>query len=210
MDALLLRVRLQSFIRSRYGPLGLARPQVPQHLRPWASSLNARELTYPKDPMTPSPTVILTTGGTIDKTYCDALSQHQVGEPTVTKLLATAHVTHPHPRKDSLDLDDTDRKTLRDHIAQLPDKRIIITHGTDTMTQTAKVLATIPGKTMVLTGALSPARFTDSDAAFNLGMAFATAQIAREGLYITMNGHVFPAGQVRKDRTNMRFVRMQD
>ena len=75
-----------------------------------------------------------------------------------------------------------------------------MTHGTDTMAVTAARLASIPGKTIVLTGALAPARFSESDASFNLGMAFATTQVAPAGVYIVMNGEVFPAGAVRKDR----------
>ncbi len=83
-----------------------------------------------------------------------------------------------------------------------------MTHGTDTMAVTAARLASIPGKTIVLTGALSPARFSESDASFNLGMAFATTQVAPPGVYIVMNGEVFPGGAVRKDREAGRFVRV--
>ena len=83
---------------------------------------------------------------------------------------------------------------------------IVITHGTDTMTETAKALRHIEGKTIVLVGALAPARFADSDATFNLGMAFATAQVAPAGVWIAMNGTVFAADRVRKDRTANAFV----
>ena len=83
---------------------------------------------------------------------------------------------------------------------------IVITHGTDTMTVTAQALAAAQGKTIVLVGALAPARFADSDASFNLGMAFATAQVAPPGVYITMNGSVFPALGVVKDRAKGAFV----
>ncbi|NWP10286.1 asparaginase, partial [Escherichia coli] len=76
----------------------------------------------------------------------------------------------------------------------------------DTMTETAKALTGIEGKTIVLVGALAPARFAESDATFNLGMAFATVQVARPGVYITMNGTVFEAGKVVKDREAGRFV----
>ena len=75
------------------------------------------------------------------------------------------------------------------------------------MTATAAVLASVPGKTIVLVGALAPARFSESDAAFNLGMAFATVQVAPPGVYITMNGQVFKGDEVRKDRASSRFVR---
>ena len=124
----------------------------------------------------PEPIVIVTTGGTIDKAYFDALSQYQIGEPVVKKVLDTANVTHPYRivellRKDSLELTDEDRLRLKETVAALEARRVVITHGTDTMTDSAGVLAAIPGKTIVLTGALSPARFSDSDATFNIGMA---------------------------------------
>jgi len=88
--------------------------------------------------------------------------------------------------------------------------RIVITHGTDTMTQTAQALLAIRDKTIVLTGALAPARFNETDAPFNLGLAFAAAQVASPGVYIAMNGTVFRGDQVEKDRAQQRFVAMQE
>ena len=102
-------------------------------------------MTAPQDPQTPSPPiVVLTTGGTIDKTYFDALSKYQVGESVVLKLLEIGRVTYPFRivealRKDSLDLTPEDRETLRAKVAELPTTRVVITHGTDTMTETARV-----------------------------------------------------------------------
>jgi L-asparaginase len=106
----------------------------------------------------PEPIVIVTTGGTIDKAYFDALSTYQIGEPVVKKVLDTANVTHPYRivellRKDSLELTDEDRQRLKETVAALDSRRVVITHGTDTMTDSAAVLAAIPGKTIVLTGA---------------------------------------------------------
>jgi L-asparaginase len=157
------------------------------------------------------PIVIVTTGGTIDKAYFDALSQYQVGQTVVAGLLSTAKVTYPYQvvevlRKDSLEMTDEDRATLVARVAALTSDRIVVTHGTDTMTESARSLASITAKTIVLTGALAPARFAESDAAFNLGMAFAAVQILPAGVYITMNGQVFRGNQVRKDRANARFV----
>ena len=157
------------------------------------------------------PIVIVTTGGTIDKAYFDALSTYQIGEPVVKKLLDTANVTHPYRivellRKDSLELTDEDRQRLKETVAALDSHRVVITHGTDTMTDSATVLAAIPGKTIVLTGALSPARFSDSDATFNIGMAFAAAQTLPAGVYVAMNGRVFRGDEVIKDREQRRFV----
>jgi len=129
------------------------------------------------------PILLLTTGGTIDKLYFDALSEYQIGDTVLPRIFAMARVTHPFEirellRKDSLELTDADRALIAQGVAQAPTSRIVITHGTDTMTATAQALAGIEGKTIVLVGALAPARFAESDATFNLGMAFATAQVA--------------------------------
>ena len=157
------------------------------------------------------PIVIVTTGGTIDKAYFDALSAYQIGEPMVKKLLEVGNVTQAYRivellRKDSLEMTDADRATLRETVAALEASRVVVTHGTDTMTDSARALADVPGKTIVLTGALSPARFAESDATFNLGMAFAAVQCLPHGVYLAMNGQVFRSGAVRKDRQRARFV----
>jgi L-asparaginase len=161
----------------------------------------------------PPAITVVTTGGTIDKLYFDALSEYKVGESVVRKLLAIGNVRYPFEivealRKDSLELTDADRDELHRCVADLETSRVVITHGTDTMADTAARLASITAKTIVLTGALAPARFSESDASFNLGMAFATTQVAPSGVYIVMNGEVFPAGSVRKDREAGRFVRV--
>ena len=155
--------------------------------------------------------LILTTGGTIDKLYFDALSEYQIGDSVVDRLLKTARVALPFRvqellRKDSLELTDDDRALIADAVAEAPEKRIVITHGTDTMTDTAKVLAGRTDKTIVLVGALAPARFAESDATFNLGMAFATTQVAAPGVWIAMNGTIFDGTKVRKDRAINSFV----
>lgn len=155
--------------------------------------------------MAPSPILVVTTGGTIDKQYFDALSEYRIAESVIEKLLAVSRVTHPFRivelmRKDSLDLTEEDRALIRATIAAAPETRVVVTHGTDTMTETAQVLADVPGKTIVLCGALAPARFAESDAPFNLGMAFACCQAATPGVWITMNGTVFDGLKVKKDR----------
>ena len=159
-----------------------------------------------------SPVLVLTTGGTIDKLYFDALSQYKIGESVVGRIFALSRVIQPFRlvevmRKDSLDLNDADRARIAAAVAGADESRVVITHGTDTMTDTARALSEIAGKTIVLVGALSPARFSDSDAPFNLGMAFAAAQVAPPGVYITMNGSVWPAREVVKDRVKGAFVR---
>ena len=161
--------------------------------------------------MAPSPILVVTTGGTIDKQYFDALSQYQITDTMVARLLEVARVTIPFEivevaRKDSLELDDDDRVRLVSSAREARSDRIVVTHGTDTMTVSAQALAEVTGKTIVLVGALTPARFSESDAAFNLGMAFAVVQVAPPGVYITMNGTVFPADDVIKDRERGAFV----
>jgi L-asparaginase len=163
-----------------------------------------------------SPILVLTTGGTIDKTYFDALSEYQITDSGIPSLLAEARVALPFRvvelmRKDSLDLTEADRLAVAAAAREAPEDRIVVTHGTDTMTETARVLAAeVPGKTVVLTGALSPARFAETDAPFNLGMAFATAQAAPPGVWIAMSGEVFDGRKVRKDRAAGRFVGVED
>ena len=157
------------------------------------------------------PVLLLTTGGTIYKQYFDAASQYQILDSFVPRLLGLARVMHPFEcrellHKDSLDLTDADRELIAQNVRDSSFTRIVITHGTDTMTQTAKVLLGIEGKTIVLTGALAPARFNETDAPFNVGMAFAAAQLAPPGVYIAMNGTVFRGDRVMKDRARQRFV----
>lgn len=152
----------------------------------------------------------ITTGGTIDKIYFDALSQFEVGESVVEHVLKDALVDIDYDvvslfQKDSLEIDDADRMALRDFIAQDDAEHYVITHGTDTMPETASVLCDLNDKTIVLTGALTPARFRTTDAVFNVGMAVAAVQVAEPGVYIAMSGQVFPAGAVRKNRAENRF-----
>ena len=108
-------------------------------------------------------------------------------------------------RKDSLYLSDDDRRLLRERIEASPERLILITHGTDTMVQTALSLQGLADKTIVLTGALRPARFKKSDASFNVGCAVGAVQALPSGVYIAMSGRVFPAEKVRKNREAGRF-----
>lgn len=153
---------------------------------------------------------IFTTGGTIDKIYFDANSEYEVGEPQIGEILREMGVTFPFEitslmRKDSLDMTTMDRELIHKAVQQCREQRILITHGTDSMTETAVVLQDIPHKTMVLTGALNPARFRGSDAMFNIGGAVAAVQSLDSGVYIFMNGRVFQADKVRKNREKNRF-----
>lgn len=152
----------------------------------------------------------ITTGGTIDKVYFDALSQFEIGESPVAAILADGLVRFdydvvPMFRKDSLDLTENDRQQLKDFIAGDDADLYVVSHGTDTMAETAAVLSEIQGKTIVLTGSLSPARFKTTDAIFNVGMAVAAVQTAKPGVYIAMSGQVFRAGEVKKNREANQF-----
>ncbi len=155
--------------------------------------------------------LVITTGGTIDKVYFDAKSDYEVGESVVGDLLEQAHVhvdlqiVHL-MRKDSLDITDEDRALIRDTILANDRNLVVVTHGTDTMTDTAKALASIKDRTIVLTGALAPGRFAQSDATFNVGMAMAAVQSLVAGIYIVMNGQVFDGLKVVKDRNRNRFL----
>jgi L-asparaginase len=154
--------------------------------------------------------LIITTGGTIDKIYFDDKSDYQIGEPQISQILHAVHVAFDFEvsalmRKDSLHLDDNDRKLIRDVVAASAASHVLITHGTDSMIETAAVLKSIENKTIVLTGALNPARFRDSDAVFNIGCAVGAAQSLPPGTYIVMNGKVWEPSKVRKNRRENRF-----
>jgi L-asparaginase len=147
---------------------------------------------------------IFTVGGTIDKVYFDRKSTYEVGEPKIGEILQEANVNLAYEissllHKDSLDMTDEDRRVIFDGVASDEHRRIVLTHGTDTMIQTAKQLKTIPDKVMVLTGAMEPARFKYSDASFNIGCAIVAVQILDPGVYIAMNGRIFDPDSIRKN-----------
>ena len=154
---------------------------------------------------------IFCVGGTIDKIYFDAKSKYEVGAPAVGQIMKQMDVGLEYTveslmAKDSLEMIEEDRELVRLKVEQAEETAILITHGTDTMVQTADALQGIENKSIVLTGSLAPAIFKDSDAMFNIGCALAAAQVAPPGVYITMNGQVFNAQQVTKDVVNNRFI----
>jgi L-asparaginase len=141
--------------------------------------------------------------------YFDDKSDYQVGEPQIGNILRELGVAFrftviPALRKDSLHITDDDRAMVRTLIAAQPHRHVLITHGTDTMVETAKVLGDL-GKTIVLTGALNPARFRGSDAEFNVGCAVGAVQSLPPGVYIAMNGRVWDPAKVRKNVAANRF-----
>jgi L-asparaginase len=153
---------------------------------------------------------IVTTGGTIDKVYFDDKSDYQIGDPQIGRMLDELDVAFrttviPILRKDSLHMGEDDRELVRKTIAAQDAAHVLVTHGTDSMIETARVLASIPGKTIVLTGALSPARFRGSDAEFNIGCAVGAVQSLPPGVYIAMNGRIWDPARVRKNVAANRF-----
>tara|TARA_B100000073_G_C23727261_1_gene569672 strand:+ start:1749 stop:2234 length:486 start_codon:yes stop_codon:yes gene_type:complete len=147
---------------------------------------------------------ILTTGGTFDKVYFDANSEYSIGDPCITAILDEGNVNSDYRiqsilKKDSLDITSKERQIIKNSVQECGEERIIIIHGTDTMVETAKSLEDIKDKTIVLTGAMQPARFKKTDAIFNSGFALAAVQILENGVYITMNGMVFRSDNVKKN-----------
>ena len=152
----------------------------------------------------------LAAGGTIDKVYFDAKSEYEVGHPQIEELLREANVTLDFAvesllRKDSLEMTDADRALIRTRVEAETCPRIVLTHGTDTMIETARALRGIPGKTIVLTGSMQPAMFKVTDAVFNVGLAVAAAQTLPPGVYLAMNGRIFNPDRCRKNRERRCF-----
>jgi len=156
---------------------------------------------------------LFTTGGTIDKVYFDAQSEFEVGDPQITGILRTAGVAFEWEvetllRKDSLDLTDADRQRVAEAVHACACRHVVVTHGTDTMAETARAVEAhgpLTDKTVVFVGSLAPARFKGTDAEFNIGFAAACAQTLPPGVYVAMNGRVFRAAEVRKNRAANRF-----
>lgn len=149
---------------------------------------------------------LIITGGTIDKSYNMNNGELHFVDSHIPAMLAEARCKADFELdkillKDSLDMDDSDRQKILEHVQNSAQSRIIITHGTDTMVQSAQLLAEqVEDKTVVLTGAMIPYVFNKSDSLFNLGSAFAAVQCLSAGIYVAMNGRVFNADNVIKNR----------
>lgn len=160
-------------------------------------------------PQTPD-ILFVTCGGTMDKIYFDAKGEFAVGPPQVGGLLELGNVAFiyeilPLLRKDSLEMTAEDRAAIRAAIMAHECPRVVVTHGTDTMIETALALRGLEGRTIVLTGSMQPARFRVSDAEFNLGAAVMAARILPPGVYVVMNGQVFDPEHSRKNVPANRF-----
>jgi L-asparaginase len=149
---------------------------------------------------------IFVTGGTFDKTYDEIRGRLSFGDTHVAEMLRLGRSRLPVSIRtlmmvDSLEMTDADRELIVRNCAQCAETCIVITHGTDTMVETAAALARgVPGKTIVLTGAMIPYAFGSSDGLFNLGSALSFVQVLPPGVYIAMNGQHFAWDHVRKNR----------
>ncbi|PJC36655.1 asparaginase [Candidatus Peregrinibacteria bacterium CG_4_9_14_0_2_um_filter_53_11] len=158
---------------------------------------------------------IFLTGGTFDKEYDELTGNLFFRDTHVPEMLSMAH-THLDIELrtlmliDSLDMSEADRLMIADNCAKSPSDEIVITHGTDTMVETARAIAQrVEHKTIVLTGAMIPFRFGSSDGLFNLGSALAFAQILPPGVYIAMNGQYFNWDNCRKNKKLGRFEEIE-
>lgn len=154
--------------------------------------------------------LILTTGGTIDKVYFDAKSAYEVGQPVVNAVLDAMRVGFAYEvqevcKKDSLELNDDDRRNIVEKISSSDCAHILITHGTDTMVDTANFIGEQTDKTIVLTGAMQPAAFRETDGIFNIGVAIGILNSAPPGVYIAMSGQSFKPNHVFKNYQTRQF-----
>jgi L-asparaginase len=160
--------------------------------------------------MNPEPIRLFITGGTFDKEYDELTGQLYFKESHLPEMLKLGRCNLPLEIRtlmmiDSLQMTDADRNLILEQCRSAPESRIVITHGTDTMDATARTLAAIQGKTIVLTGAMVPYKFGSSDGLFNLGSALALAQTLTPGVYVAMNGRCFRGDSVCKNRQTGMF-----
>ena len=154
---------------------------------------------------------ILVTGGTFDKEYNETTGQLFFKDTHIVEMLrlgrSRVEVTiRTVMMIDSLEMTDADRGLIVQNCLESQEDRIVITHGTDTMTETAAAVArAVSGKTVVLTGAMVPYAFGSSDGLFNLGSALSFVQVLPPGVYLAMNGKCFPWDRVRKNRERGEF-----
>ncbi len=154
---------------------------------------------------------IFVTGGTFDKTYDEITGQLSFADTHLPEMLRLGRSRIEVSVRtlmmiDSLDMTEADRALIVQNCRQAPEEHIVITHGTDTMTETAAAVAgEITDKTVVLTGAMIPYAFGSSDGLFNLGSALSFVQVLPHGVYIAMNGKCFPWDHCRKNRERGEF-----
>jgi L-asparaginase len=159
---------------------------------------------------------ILTTGGTIDKDYASGkgIYNFEISSPAIEAILNRADPNFDYEiesilKKDSLDMDEQDRQKIFEACQNEKTNKIIITHGTDTMVETAKKISSIKNKAIVLVGASKPTKFHDSDAHFNVGTAIGALNLIKEGVYVAMNGRIYPWNNVAKNAKDGVFQQLR-
>ena len=157
--------------------------------------------------------LFIQTGGTIDKDYPKTKNgwAFEINEPAVKRILEKVNCSFNHSvisllKKDSLEINDEDRSLILSNCKQAKENKIIITHGTDTMNITANYLKEIKNKTIIITGAMRPERFSNSDAAVNIGVAIGAIQSLSKGIYIAMNGLVIPHHKMVRKKETGQFI----
>jgi len=157
--------------------------------------------------------VFIQTGGTIDKDYPQITKgwAFEIHDPAFERTLEKLNPSFDHlvlsaMKKDSTEITEDDRASLKKLVESTASDKIVITHGTDTMEETAKYLSKVENKTIVITGAMRPERFANTDADINLGMAIATVQVAQPGVYICMHGLVIPWDKVSRNMETGKYL----
>ena len=155
------------------------------------------------------------TGGTIDKDYPKTTKGYafEIAEPAVKRILEKLNPAFEYEvisalKKDSLDITEQDREKILKVCKNTNSKKIIITHGTDTMLETAKVLSEIKDKTIIITGAMRPERFSNSDAPVTVGMAIGAVNVLESGIYIAMHGKILSWDKCKRDMKTGQFIEM--
>jgi L-asparaginase len=155
------------------------------------------------------------TGGTIDKDYPKTTKGYafEIAEPAVKRILEKLNPAFKYEiisvlKKDSLDITQKDRQKIREACKKTTSNKIIITHGTDTMLETAKVLSEIKNKTIIITGAMRPERFSNSDAPINIGMAIGAVNVLESGILIAMHGRIFSWDKCKRDMKTGQFIEL--
>ena len=157
--------------------------------------------------------LFIQTGGTIDKDYPKTKNgwAFEINEPAVKRILEKVNCSFNHSvisllKKDSLEINDEDRSLILIKCKEAKENKIIITHGTDTMNITANYLKEIKNKTIIITGAMRPERFSNSDAAVNIGVAIGAVQSLSKGIYVAMNGIVIPHHKMERNKETGQFI----
>ena len=157
--------------------------------------------------------LFIQTGGTIDKDYPRTTKGYafEISTPAVERILPKVNPNFEYElvtvaQKDSTELTEEDREKLLKVCLDTPISKILITHGTDTMIETAQKLGGIEGKAIIITGSMRPEKFSDSDAAFNIGVAIGALNSLETGIYIAMNGRVYPAEKCERNMETGQFM----